>query len=154
VEGERRRAGRLDAGHHTVETGFGRDLADAVEEGAADAASVGAPVHVDGVLDGGVVRGPLLVAGQRREPEDPIILDGDDGAEGTGTVGDPALLLLDRARHQVEGRDRVDHLVVVDLGDLVGVGDGRQSDLRGSTGHAREGSGRSGPGSAAPGGNR
>ena len=55
-------------------------------------------------------------------------LDGHDGGEGAERAGEPLLLVGEGAGHQVEGGGGVLDLVVVDVADLLGVGDGGQPD--------------------------
>ena len=91
---------------------------------------VAVAAHVDRVLDGGAVGGPLLVGRQRGEADDLVAVDGDDGGEGTGAGGQPRPLVLQRSGHQVEGGRRGLDLEVVDGPDGLGVVEGGQARAR------------------------
>src|SRR4029079_7446461 len=89
-------------------------------------ADAGAPVvgaHVDGVLDGGEVRGPFLVRGERPEADDLAdVVDRDDRGMAATVSLDPRDLVLEGPGDEVEGDRGARDLRVVDRADRLGVG--------------------------------
>ena len=110
---------------------------------AAPAAALLVAPDVDGVLDGGGVRGPGLVGRQRRVAHHltaGAVVDGDQHGVGPGTLVLPGELVLERAGDQVEGDRGLEHLGVVDGPDRLGVavGDGADRDARIARAHRAE----------------
>ena len=130
VQRPRGLAGGLDAGEHGVEAATARRCRAARSTSSRPMPSaVAVAAHVDRVLDAGAVRGALLVRRQRAEPDHRRRLAASpSGSTATIAANAPAarrqplLLVCQRARHQVERGRGVQHLVVVDRADRLGVG--------------------------------
>jgi hypothetical protein len=89
-------------------------------------------MDVHGVLDAGAVRRSFLVRRQRPEADHPVVgIDGDDRGEGARSCRDPILLVGQRPRHQVEGGHGMQHFVVVDRPDRLGIGERGEAEVDG-----------------------
>src|SRR5215216_6958415 len=93
-----------------------------VEQEPADALPAPVAAHVDGVLDGGGVRGSILERRERSEPDDLThLVGGDDHRVRSRVRVDPFDLLVERAGNEVEGDCRLGDLDVVDGPDRLGI---------------------------------
>ncbi len=103
-----------------------------VEQQPADALAAPVAEHVDGVLDGGGVRGAPLERRQGSEPDDLAGLVGGDERRVSPRVHvDPVDLLVERAGNEVEGDSGLGDLEVVDGPDRPGVAPLGQADGEG-----------------------
>src|SRR5581483_1212258 len=133
VEGDRRLVPTHDARHHRVEPVVGGQADQLLEDGLPDTPALRVAIDVDRVLHGrGVGRaGPV---GRERAETDHVAVPvlGDHRRVPAGVLIEPLHLLVERARHHVEGHGRVADLAVVDGPDGLGVATLGQSDTDGA----------------------
>lgn len=111
-----------DAGENGVEpVEFGR-FDQPAEQIGADAGALVVPSDVDGVLHRCPVAGAVAIKAEAGETHDPRISLGHEDGEPARAILDPAFLLGNGPRNQIEGGGALGDLPVVDGADRFGVG--------------------------------
>ena len=119
-----------DAGEDGVETMVGGEAEQRLEQESPDAFALVGAVDVDGVLDRGPVRRARLVL-RLSDPNPTTASPSTATSAGwaPGMLVEPLLLVLERARHEVECDRRLEHFRVVNRPNRLGVVERRQPDL-------------------------